>query len=338
MVEYTELTAINLTPALHLPVGREVQLTAELTPLDADTYLVWSSSDSLVATVSQQGLVTTLANGSTIITLCDLNTGLKAECNLTVGDRITANSIAEFKALPEMGEAYLMLNDAQVIYVYKKDAYLRDATGAIRFASTNLPVAVGNVLNGRVYGIYSELYSMPQLLPLEGSTSADEYAVTNGEQPQPRQVELADIDNSLLADLITVKAAKFVEAPQGLTGIFVMTPQGDYIRIYNTFSLKTLSIPKDYLGKYFDVTGILVTEEQNGQAVLEIAMTQSPVEVEEPSAIAVLNTDGDTTVSVFTADGRFVTTTTISQYSRLALRPGIYILRMPTGVTRIVRK
>ena len=37
--------------------------------------------------------MTTLATGSTIITLCDLNTGLKAECNLTVGDRITTRFV-----------------------------------------------------------------------------------------------------------------------------------------------------------------------------------------------------------------------------------------------------
>ncbi|MBQ9356445.1 MAG: M6 family metalloprotease domain-containing protein [Prevotella sp.] len=336
---YTELTAINISPAIHLPVGREVQLSAELTPLDADAYLFWSSSNDQVATVNQQGLVTTVASGNAVITVRDLNTGLEAQCLVTVGERIVVNSIAEFKALPQMGEAFLTLSDAQVIYVYRNDAYLRDATGAIRLTSTGLPLTLGNVLNGRVYGIYSELYNMPQFLQLQGSTNAEEYAVTDGEQPQPRTVTLDEVDNSLLADLITVKAVKFVEAPDGLKGGFVVTPQGNYIRMYNLFGLKNSTMPSNPMGKYFDVTGILVTDtDEVNQGNLEIAWTMWPVEVDEPSGIATLSTDSDTAVSIYTADGRFVTTTTLGEYSRLSLRPGLYLLHTSAGTTKIVRK
>lgn len=76
------------TTALTLPVGMEYTgLEAKITPENCD-YLgvTWNSSDESVATVDTEGKITTLAAGSTIISVTTNAGGYTAECNLTVKD------------------------------------------------------------------------------------------------------------------------------------------------------------------------------------------------------------------------------------------------------------
>ena len=71
--------------------GREVKLTATIYPLNT-TYqtLVWSSSNESVATVSQNGVVKTVAPGNAKITVHSLKQPeIKAECNITVKINVT---------------------------------------------------------------------------------------------------------------------------------------------------------------------------------------------------------------------------------------------------------
>ena len=60
-------------------------LNALFTPTDATSGIVWSSSNTSVATVSNAGVITAIAGGSTTITaMVDDNTNVKVTCLVTV--------------------------------------------------------------------------------------------------------------------------------------------------------------------------------------------------------------------------------------------------------------
>ncbi len=68
-----------------LKVGETVQLTAAVSPDNADIKVVdWSSSDETVATVKENGLVTAVGAGTAQITAKTVNCGYSAICTITV--------------------------------------------------------------------------------------------------------------------------------------------------------------------------------------------------------------------------------------------------------------
>ncbi|MBP3041590.1 Ig-like domain-containing protein [Bacillaceae bacterium Marseille-Q3522] len=72
--------------AVALEAGKTVQLTATITPENTseNKELVWSSSDEKVATVSANGLVTAVSEGTTTITVQTLDGKHRAETQITV--------------------------------------------------------------------------------------------------------------------------------------------------------------------------------------------------------------------------------------------------------------
>ena len=68
-----------------LTEGDTLQLTATVSPSDATNQNVsWESSDTFVATVSQEGLVTAVQEGTATITVTTEDGGLTASCQVTV--------------------------------------------------------------------------------------------------------------------------------------------------------------------------------------------------------------------------------------------------------------
>jgi uncharacterized protein YjdB len=78
-----QVETVTVTPSsLTLTVGDTHTLQASVLPEDAtDRSLVWSSSDTQIATVDQQGVVTSLAAGNVTISASSVN-GEKGECAL----------------------------------------------------------------------------------------------------------------------------------------------------------------------------------------------------------------------------------------------------------------
>ena len=105
--EEKPVTGVSLQPAeLTLKVGESETLTLQLSPSDADVKsLTWESSDSGVATVSQGGLVTAVAEGSATITVTV--DGFTASCAVTVQDDT-----------PGEGPTVYVFNATTWIYVY----------------------------------------------------------------------------------------------------------------------------------------------------------------------------------------------------------------------------
>ncbi len=73
---------LNKTEA-NVIAGKTLTQEVTLTPSDAETILTWKSSNTKVATVSEEGIVTAVAEGSATITVITEN-GLKAICKVTV--------------------------------------------------------------------------------------------------------------------------------------------------------------------------------------------------------------------------------------------------------------
>ena len=81
-----------------LEAGMTLQLTATITPDNAEETVQWSTSAAAVASVDVNGLVTTIAPGEAVITATTSESGLTAECRVTVTEpiiRVTKVTIDE---------------------------------------------------------------------------------------------------------------------------------------------------------------------------------------------------------------------------------------------------
>jgi hypothetical protein len=81
-----KVTGVTLDEnSLNLSAGENATLTATVSPEDAfDTSVIWSSSNTDVATVDENGVVTALAEGMAIITVTTNDGGFTASCTVTV--------------------------------------------------------------------------------------------------------------------------------------------------------------------------------------------------------------------------------------------------------------
>lgn len=121
-------TGITLSPAtLVLPVGTEYdEFQYAVAPENCDIKsVIWSSSDNSVAIVDSKGKVTTLAEGTAVITVTTKSRGHKAECHLVVKDMAFAISLeADWTGAISQG------NSAKITASYVKDGkeYIPEST------------------------------------------------------------------------------------------------------------------------------------------------------------------------------------------------------------------
>ena len=85
----TGITISDVSASLY--VGKTKQLTAAVTPADADNpQIIWSSDNEDVAQVSENGLVTAVASGTATITAMSVDGNYKASCVITVGKHVSS--------------------------------------------------------------------------------------------------------------------------------------------------------------------------------------------------------------------------------------------------------
>ena len=86
-VSLTMATGLTLDKSLvSLNGGEQVQLTATVEPADAISAVEWTTSNSNVATVNSNGMVTAVGAGEAVITAATLDgSGLTAQCVVLVG-------------------------------------------------------------------------------------------------------------------------------------------------------------------------------------------------------------------------------------------------------------
>ena len=322
---------------VELGVGFTYQFEPVRSPESAPFSFTWSSSDTDVATVSEGGVVTGVAEGSATITVKDTNTGVTASVVVNVFVPKTAENVAGFKAFVEGDNAELQLQDAQVLHVYNKDVYVRDASGSILLADAHLPeLKSGDVVSGAVYGQLAVVNEVARLAGVDNSDNSSAVTVLSSDNEiEPRTVELSELTADDYSDLITFSGVELhrlttAEAYNGLTGYFLI--EGDtYVRLYNTFKLpaNSITMPSKYEGKRFDVTGILTTTLSKGVVVKELGLLRSIVETvekqpEDPEVSAISTVVTEQQRQFFTLDGMPVKQLT---------SPGLYIVRQG-GITK----
>jgi hypothetical protein len=149
------LTSIMLTPANpHIPKGNTLQLTAtgiysDGISVDMTSSAIWSSSDTLIATVNADGIVSGIASGSTIITAT--SAALSATTNVTITDT-SLTSIAVTPGNPTIAKDSNKQLTATGTY---SDGSLADISTSVTWSSTDTLVAtidVNGLANGKVAG------------------------------------------------------------------------------------------------------------------------------------------------------------------------------------------
>lgn len=84
--------ALDISEA-SLQVGESIQLTASVSPSDASNKnITWSSSDQTVASVSNEGLVTAVKEGSASVSVTTEDGGYQASCLITVLEPASSSS------------------------------------------------------------------------------------------------------------------------------------------------------------------------------------------------------------------------------------------------------
>jgi uncharacterized protein YjdB len=91
--------------SLKMDAGSSTNLSATVEPSNADnTYVVWSSSNESVATVSSSGRVTAVSAGTAVITVTTEDGGYTAKCTVTVGDAASSFSLDASSILLKVGD------------------------------------------------------------------------------------------------------------------------------------------------------------------------------------------------------------------------------------------
>lgn len=283
-----ELTSLSVTETATVAVGMSVQLSAVATPATADFTLTWSSADETVATVDQNGLVTGVAEGTTVITV-ESDNGLTATCQVTVKEP-TPISVAEFKQTPVGEEVVLKLEHAEVLYVQEEKIgtaregaqsittyYVRDATGAVMFYNTGLDLAKNDILDGTVHVKVGVRNGLTRVMGVKDKTNAGRLTITPGEEVVPREVKMDELCEADYSDLVVLRCVQVTNDEQ--TGVWAVDGAAQ-LCLTNPFRLD--EVPASLDGKRFDVEGIYGVGNVGGELVNQLYRTKEIVEVEDP--------------------------------------------------------
>lgn len=286
------LVGLTLPTTLKVPVGVTRSIDFEATPSYAHYTLTWKSDNEGVATVDQKGQVTGVSAGTCKITVTSDN-GLEASCDVTV-ETLDNVAVDEFKKKDVNTEAMLQLTNAEVLYVYDKTIYLRDAKGCIMLSNTGLSVKTNDVVNGTIYVKVSTSNDMILAEGIEGVTSTDGLTVTAGTEVKPHEVKFEELTSASYGDYVVLKDVTLVRD----NGVWAVS--GDTkVRLYNLFQISDISVPKSTDGKTYNVTGIFQTNVLDDKVINEIEMLASPEEVTvEPKPELLAITMSETTLQL----------------------------------------
>ena len=188
-----------------------------------------------------------------------------------------AANIAAFKALDQNAVAELTLTNAQVLYNYNNDMFVRDATGALDLYKTGLEFTQNQILNGTITGTNTLYSGLPELKDMTENT----LTATDGSAAEPVEVTMATIQNDqYLNDLVQLKSATI----SVVDSKYYVIDGDTQVQIYDKFKIDS----EFEEGQAYDITGILVIFEETWEiypteAVLtgirEISTTETAVPV-----------------------------------------------------------
>ena len=297
------LTSISFTSdSYRLSIGSRLQLTTVQDPESASCTCVFTSDNEAVATVDANGMVTALSEGTCHITVT-ANGKLTATCTVLVTQLTVAPDIASFIAMEEGIDVLLTLTNAQVLYAYSGDIYLRDASGCLLLSGTGLNVSKNDILNGCLLGRLAYSNLMPQFVPADADSSAEDVSISSGEAPLSVEVLVDDLTPDYYSNLVWVRGMTLVRDG----GVFAVI--GDRrVRLWNKFQIKSprITLPSNIAGKYFEATAIYGTDVVNGNVIEELYLLTSPVEGDSPDGIHDMEAQEPLLAGVYNLQGQRV--------------------------------
>ena len=297
------LTSISFTSdSYRLSIGSRLQLTTVQDPESASCTCVFTSDNEAVATVDANGMVTALSEGTCHITVT-ANGKLTDTCTVLVTQLTVAPDIASFIAMEEGIDVLLTLTNAQVLYAYSGDIYLRDASGCLLLSGTGLNVSKNDILNGCLLGRLAYSNLMPQFVPADADSSAEDVSISSGEAPLSVEVLVDDLTPDYYSNLVWVRGMTLVRDG----GVFAVI--GDRrVRLWNKFQIKSprITLPSNIAGKYFEATAIYGTDVVNGNVIEELYLLTSPVEGDSPDGIHDMEAQEPLSAGVYNLQGQRV--------------------------------
>ena len=297
------LTSISFTSdSYRLSIGSRLQLTTVQDPESASCTCVFTSDNEAVATVDANGMVTALSEGTCHITVT-ANGKLTDTCTVLVTQLTVAPDIASFIAMEEGIDVLLTLTNAQVLYAYSGDIYLRDASGSLLLSGTGLNVSKNDILNGCLLGRLAYSNLMPQFVPADADSSAEDVSISSGEAPLSVEVLVDDLTPDYYSNLVWVRGMTLVRDG----GVFAVI--GDRrVRLWNKFQIKSprITLPSNIAGKYFEATAIYGTDVVNGNVIEELYLLTSPVEGDSPDGIHDMEAQEPLSAGVYNLQGQRV--------------------------------
>ncbi len=122
--KYTALTAITLPSTKTIAAGSSATLSASFTPSNASEQgLTWTSSNTSVATVDQNGKVTAVASGKVTITATSSfsdTSSIKASCTVYVTKKVTLAISSATNTSSGIKLTWKKVSGASGYYVYRK--------------------------------------------------------------------------------------------------------------------------------------------------------------------------------------------------------------------------
>jgi uncharacterized protein YjdB len=141
-VSNVEATAVTLSASsASLIVGGTKQLSVTFTPSNTtDQSGIWDSSNTTVATVSDTGLVTAKAAGSTTVSFLSNSGNLQADCTVTVSEAVVLSSISVSGAATSATFGSTYSTSGIVVTAHYSDGSTKDVTSSSNISSPNTKI------------------------------------------------------------------------------------------------------------------------------------------------------------------------------------------------------
>ena len=232
-------------------------------------YNKFKISDIVLTTITNGANVTATGivvpfNGEAEIALTELVVNDEPIVELDTYENIAAT----IEAAPT-GKFILKLTDAQVLYSYNKDTYLKDATGAILFYGTELPYTEGQVLNGTITVTYTTFKGIPEINGVvENNLTATEGTAT----PTELGIDAATVEDHV-CDLVTVTGTLVVDTENDK---YYVSDGTNQVIVYNgRFKITEIDNLLESIqdGATVTATGIIIPQGTEPYNVPQIALT-----------------------------------------------------------------
>ena len=207
LVETSTLKEIVMPKEIELYEGICRRLEPQINTSSTQYETQWESDNPKVAIVDSVGNVTAIAEGTAHVTLTA--DSITATCTVTVLHTDVVPNIESLIATTNGSKQVLQLNDAETFFVLKNEknnrAYVRDGTRSIMLVNLTFDVVVGDVLNGLMYGRYTNATEWLAMKSLDSINYAASIQVSHGDQPKPDVVTFDDLDSRHVMDYVMMQ-------------------------------------------------------------------------------------------------------------------------------------